>query len=823
MSSAETSAMSCPVLDELIDEGDALGVAAHTPWVCTHCMKKRLLEQFGGAEVLYPNEPPPWYKPPEKPKEDETAPVEQQKDTKKSTKNANKAKQNKKLVIPKEELDEYLYKRSFELSDGQLKYEIVKHKRVSKDAAHKLMIQLRQRARNERQGPSMNEDQQGKADMVNARDQLPWCPSKKELFPRGMLSALSQDEQQRFLAICQNIMNAGEIRFANNLKEIKHFQKQAEDERNQMQILVMDSIENTMENSEFVSPTHPLGFTHAMASAFVLERWKKRWHDASFGGRFDPSVPHCSVEWNVRNVRSDPEIRPVLVTNLLKGRVDRIQLPNLRNRCVFDKSKLDSLYPVEECDIHHIFDDLETITSLCLENDVRIAMDATTACHLMGDPFVGHDYSYSIPIRVVQKLVHGAMTNIAVVGKPRILEAVDPMTVQRCFIKYLIKSSFVQKKAGAAPKPAPRVVADSKEASSSQEKKSDFCDPLDSILPSLDRPLNHSEGSSTANHSENGKAYSVFSIIGTNILVRSRPAPLCSEGHQSMKGKTLSFQPKVEYVPNAGAMCLSDTESAWNYCKGFFKQSVNHGLFRTHYMGGHLLQLQHWDAQNVTALVGSEQLWTGPSPRHEARQMISAYTTRFAKVLEEIGHLPLGDFMLVNKNDGFIKILPQADTATKSTDVLDCGSCDVAVADVSFSIREAFIGLESMIPLQWQIVQKRAPGCYVAKDSKLKGIAMSQLPGRSISHDGSQNKQIASKRSRKQRQRDNKRRREAEKTAAGGNVSMPTVEMDAEPAYCLFGASNVEPNSPASSEPSYSPCPSPDQLLIDEPEEGETN
>lgn len=37
------------------------GAAAHTPYVCIHCMKKRLLEQFGGAEVLYPNEPPPWY------------------------------------------------------------------------------------------------------------------------------------------------------------------------------------------------------------------------------------------------------------------------------------------------------------------------------------------------------------------------------------------------------------------------------------------------------------------------------------------------------------------------------------------------------------------------------------------------------------------------------------------------------------------------------------------------------------------------------------------------------------------------------------------
>lgn len=50
---------------------------------------------------------------------------------------------------------------------------------------------------------------------------------------------------------------------------------------------------------------------------------------------------------------------------------------------------------------------IQTVTSLCLENDIRIAMDATTACHLMSDPFFGHDYSYSTPIRVVQKLVHG--------------------------------------------------------------------------------------------------------------------------------------------------------------------------------------------------------------------------------------------------------------------------------------------------------------------------------------------------------------------------------------------------------------------------------
>ncbi|VDM68521.1 unnamed protein product [Strongylus vulgaris] len=124
-------------------------------------------------------------------------------------------------------------------------------------------------------------------------------------------------------------------------------------------------------------------------------------------------------------------------------------------------------------------------------------MDATTACHLMSDPFAGHNYAYSIPIRVVQKLVQGTMTNVAVVGKPRILEIVDRATIQRYFVKYIVKSQFIHKK---------------------------------------------------------GKTYSIFSVIGTSFLVRSRPPPLCSEGHQSMKGKTLSFQPRLEYVPNAGAM-----------------------------------------------------------------------------------------------------------------------------------------------------------------------------------------------------------------------------------------------------------------------------
>ncbi|KAK6035036.1 hypothetical protein COOONC_27462 [Cooperia oncophora] len=67
---------------------------------------------------------------------------------------------------------------------------------------------------------------------------------------------------------------------------------------------------------------------------------------------------------------------------------------------------------------------------------------------------------------------------------------------------------------------------------------------------------------------------------------------------------------------------LLEAEALWNHCKEIFKQSANHALFRTHYM-------------------------------------MSAYTSRFARLLEEVSHLPHGDYMLVNRNDGVVKILPQ--------------------------------------------------------------------------------------------------------------------------------------------------------------------
>ncbi|VDK58796.1 unnamed protein product, partial [Cylicostephanus goldi] len=297
------------------------GVAAHSPNVCVTCTKKLLLEQFGGKELLFPNEPPPWYKPPEAAaQESPSSAKDQERESKR--KSRKRGNQETKMVIPKEEIDDYLLKLSVGLPDGKLMFEIKKYKKVSKEAARKLLVEIRRRAKKER----LERDGDDKEKSEVPRENLPWAPSKKDLFPRGLLSKLSQEEQQRYLATCQSIMNTGEIRFASNLKELADFQKQAQEERENIENLVIDAIENNLEGDTTSASSHPLQYNHEMAADFILKRWEKRWHDAKFKTQFASSTPQCSIDWNIRDIRADPEIRPMLTATLLKGRVDRIQV-----------------------------------------------------------------------------------------------------------------------------------------------------------------------------------------------------------------------------------------------------------------------------------------------------------------------------------------------------------------------------------------------------------------------------------------------------------------------------------------------------------------
>ncbi|ETN72660.1 hypothetical protein NECAME_13797 [Necator americanus] len=160
----------------------------------------------------------------------------------------------------------------------------------------------------------------------------------------------------------------------------------------------------------------------------------------------------------------------------------------------------------------------------------------------------------------------------------------------------------------------------------------------------------------------------------------------------------------------------------------------------------------------------------------------------------------------------------ECDCDTRKSEIFECNKGGIPVADVPFYIRDAFFGLEPMIPLQWQIMQKRAPGCYVAEDSKLKHAAQTQLPS-TFKHKGaSQSNKTDAKRSKREKRRDRKERKLAEFRAAETGQQEPLVAQDNQSTSCP--STTTKSGSPMHTETSS--CGSPDQLFIEESAEMES-
>ncbi|KAK6035035.1 hypothetical protein COOONC_27461 [Cooperia oncophora] len=131
------------------------------------------------------------------------------------------------------------------------------------------------------------------------------------------------------------------------------------------------------------------------------------------------------------------------------------------------------------------------------------------------------------------------------------------------------------------------------------------------------------------------------------------------------------------------------------------------------------------------------------------------------------------------------------------SDVLDCEQEKVPDAKPSLRIRDVFNGLEPMIPLQWQVVQSRAPGCYVAPDSKILKPARTPLQKGSMPMGGDKS-QIGAKKTRYQRRKEAKKRRSLQ-FQEKQLTSVPEVEMEEQNSFCPFGTS-TEQASPAHSD-----------------------
>uniref|UniRef100_A0A1I7WMM7 Uncharacterized protein n=1 Tax=Heterorhabditis bacteriophora TaxID=37862 RepID=A0A1I7WMM7_HETBA len=120
---SKSTSPTCAELEKLHAAKNVIGVLNHSKFACQDCAKKRLYNKFDGEELLFKTALPPWLIPP---------PSEQISDQ--PIKAVDKKKRNipakgKPIICP-EDVDEHLYKRSYELSDSALIYEITKLKHV---------------------------------------------------------------------------------------------------------------------------------------------------------------------------------------------------------------------------------------------------------------------------------------------------------------------------------------------------------------------------------------------------------------------------------------------------------------------------------------------------------------------------------------------------------------------------------------------------------------------------------------------------------------------------------------------------------------------
>ena len=129
---------------------------------------------------------------------------------------------------------------------------------------------------------------------------------------------------------------------------------------------------------------------------------------------------------------------------------------------------------------------------------------------------------------------------------------------------------------------------DAPESSSSQ----DFLDGILSEMQKIDKNQDGIKGKPE----DSTYQYAIFRIGDARILVRSNsPYSMLEMGekkHSFLENlKKVTFEPRIEYLPNGGAMELGAEEWIWNYTKSVFKMSESHLLYRTSYKIDHVLQI----------------------------------------------------------------------------------------------------------------------------------------------------------------------------------------------------------------------------------------
>lgn len=323
--------------------------------------------------------------------------------------------------------------------------------------------------------------------------------------------------------------------------------------------------------------------------------------------------------------------------------------------------------------------------------------------------------------------------------------------MQRKALKRMLRNQFVQFHDYSYGKPKPseqpaEETPEEPESSTATQEPEESAGLLDDILAGItktqkSKPAKQKEPSELS--IETGYQYSVFNCASRKLLIRSRPPYQILEASDQKKGvlsnKKVTFEPRIEYLPNGGAMDLSAEEWVWNYTKRLLKQSDAHLLYRTSYKLDNVLQI---DAISMDSKICEPPplalaMWAFFFFNSSKIVRFSSLTTRtvmLEELLIKLESLPVGEYL------AYQQISTPSDDSEEPTEHLPkrplivVPKCEPpnGVSTVSMKITKDlikaqsgrigddwFYGFSPEVALQWQIVQGRAPRLLLAKDSPM--------------------------------------------------------------------------------------------------------
>ncbi|GMR52299.1 hypothetical protein PMAYCL1PPCAC_22494, partial [Pristionchus mayeri] len=581
----------------------------------------------------------------------------------------------------------------------------------------------------------------------------PWQPQLDRAIAIGdeRRSALSAEEQKRYVAIVANFHQIdSSTRFQQNRTDLKVYDDRLSAERQIVDSLVRAQLKDANVSMKELNTE----------VQHVLQRWSARYmHDKS---RFEKMK---TIPWR-------KESEPTPSEGVLKPQLERMLMAAANPKLMLPPSMHDRVhvnYTPHRFDPRNkqstkIGDD-QALLSLCSDTGCSIAMECTTAVHLMTRPGEPRNYTYNIPISVFEQFRAGSAIRHCFLGKPRPQSGISNQTLLHMVAKYRVKSTFT-KKEDPHPKPSSSryTVAPAKSTVEQREGGEGFSlldDLLGSILmPTSSSTLNGGGQPSEVKPSSTDHSYALFSIPSTTqseqkVIIRSSP----SLRNDAKGGTEYSLSAKVEFAAEAGVIKETYEQMLWNSMKAVFKGAVNSATVHMHPFMKDALQISH-----SRAIPMSNQY------NQELFPLMSTRTEQLSRLLGELSLLqpgeyllqisPLSDEMIVYRENPTGNELFFRKGPTRMSGVLKAA--------------DYFTGIDDKRVLHWQVCQGRAPltlwpeghhilSTYEKREKEGKGKKRKHELGKSRSEMTGEEKKLNTFKNNKRRKLNQQMKREAAK------------------------------------------------------------